>query len=162
MYRTAAMIAVTVIFWPTLAWSDWKYAHWRATPEQVAQASGGAAKVLPPAKRKKLPAPWDSETAAEGVYVDGDLHLQLSFSFDSKSGGLKCIVFSATEKTPDKLVKKMFVDLNGPPQTASNYKDLGMETFSWTTDKDQIGLTLMGTADSFATQCVPGTNPPYE
>ena len=162
MHRIGLLVAATVILMPTAAWSDWKYAHWGATPEQVAQASGGVAKVLPPAKRKKLPAPWNSETAAEGTYVEGDLHLHLSFSFDSKSGGLNCILFAATEKTPGKLLKKMFVELNGPPQTSNNFKDLEMETFSWSTDKDQIGLTLAGAAGSFATQCVPGTNPPYE
>ena len=162
MHRAIALIPVVVTLSPAMAWSDWKYAHWGATPEQVAQASGGAVKVLPAAQRKKHAAPWSSETAAKGTYVDGALHLALSFSFDSKRGGLSCIVFEAAENSPDDLLKQMFINLNGRPQTADDHKDLGMQTFSWSTGKDQIGLTLMTDGGSFATQCLPGTNPPVE
>lgn len=162
MLRAAITAAVLATLLPTSAWADWKYAHWGMNPDQVARASGGAVKVLPSAKRKTHPAPWNSQTAAEGTYTDGDLHLTLSFSFDLKNGGLNCIIFNAMDKAPDKLFKQMFVSLNGPPQTASRYKDLGMETFSWSTAKDQVGLTLMGDGESLATQCVPGTNPPFE
>jgi len=162
MIRIATVIAAVALILPTSARADWKYAHWGMKPDQLALASGGAVQVLAPAKHKKHPAPWNSETAAEGTYVDGALHVDLSFSFDSKSGGLNCIIFTTAKKAPDKLFKQMFVDLNGPPQKASSSKDLGMETFSWSTAKDEIGLTLMGDGDSLATQCVPGTNPPFE
>jgi hypothetical protein len=57
MHRAIALIPVVVTLSPAMAWSDWKYAHWGATPEQVAQASGGAVKVLPAAQRKKHAAP---------------------------------------------------------------------------------------------------------
>lgn len=162
MRRIITLISVFGILSPSLAWSDWKYAHWGAKPEQLAQASGGAVKVLPLKKRKKHPAPWNSVTAAEGAYVDGSLHLNLSFSFDSQSGGLNCIIFEAAKHSPANLLKQMFIALNGRPQKAANYKNLGMETFAWATSKDQIGLTIMGEETSFATQCVPGTNPPFE
>ena len=162
MRHVIAGILTVALLTPTLAWSDWKYARWGATPEQVAQASGGAVRVLPAGKRKKHPQPWNSETAAAGTYVEGALHLDLSFSFDLKSGGLNCIVFSAVGNSPDSLFKQMFVGLNGAPQTSEDHKDLGMQTFSWSGKKDQVGLTLMKAGGSFATQCVPGANPPVE
>jgi hypothetical protein len=163
MRRTAALVAVLPMLMPTVAWCDWKYAHWGATPEQLAQASGGAVKVLPAAMRVKHSAPWNSTTAAKGSYVDGELRLNLSFSFDLKSGGLNCIIFESAGKSSDALMKRMFLGANGTPLTNANHKELGMETFSWSTRTDDIGLTLMGEGGgSFATQCVPGTNPPVE
>ncbi len=159
------MLISAVILAPAVARADWKYAHWGATPEQVAQASGGAVKALPPAQRKKHPDPWNSVTAARGTYVDGNLRLNLTFSFDLKSGGLNCIVFESVDGSSGKLLQKMFVGLYGPPKTSANHQDIGigMQTFVWSMKKDDVGLTLMSSDDSsFATQCVPGTIPPVE
>jgi hypothetical protein len=161
MRRATIVILAMGLALPGLAWSDWRYAHWGQSPDELAAASGGAIKVLPPPARKKHSAPWNSETAAIGTYIEGALRLRLSFSFDLKSGGLSCVVFEAQDGSPNELLKKMFVSENGPPQTAANDKSLGMETLSWSKPKDQIGLTLMA-EHSFATQCKPGTNPPVE
>lgn len=162
MFRTCMLlVALTLI--PVLTRADWKYAHWGATPEQLAQASGGAVKALPPASREKHAAPWDSFTAARGTYVEGNLRLDLVFSFDQKSGGLNCIVFTSAKGSPGKLLKEMFFRLYGAPKTSANHEDIGigMQNFVWRTNKDQIGLTLMAEDDSsFATQCVPGGIPP--
>lgn len=159
-HATIVILALGIAL-PSLAWSDWKYARWGQNPDEVAAASGGAVKVLPAAARKKHAAPWNSETAAAGTYIDGALRLRLSFSFDLKGGGLSCIVFEALDGSPNELLKKMFVSQNGPPQSANNDKTLGMETLAWSSPKDQVGVTLMS-EHSFATQCKPGTNPPVE
>jgi hypothetical protein len=157
------MLIATLMLVPALSRADWKYAHWGATPEQLAQASGGAVKALPPATRVKHPAPWDSMTAARGTYVEGNLHLDLVFSFDLKSGGLNCIVFTSAKGSPGKLLKEMLIKQYGAPKTSANHEDLGvgMQNFVWRTSKDEIGLTLLAEDDSsFATQCVPGGIPP--
>ena len=117
-----------------------------------------AVKVLPAAKRQEYAAPYNSVSAAEGTYVDGKLRVDLRFFFDLKSGGLNCIIFNSVSQAAGVPLKKMFVGLNGAPQVSTNQKELGMQTFSWTTKKDQIGLTLMDD-EAFATQCVPGTQP---
>ena len=163
--RTNLALIAAVTLAPAVAQADWKYAHWGATPEQLAQASGGAVKVLPPAQRTHHGDPWNSVTSARGTYVDGNLRLKLTFSFDLKSGGLNCIVFESADGSSGKLLQKMFVGLYGPPKTSSNLKDIGvaMQTFVWSMPKDSVGLTLMASDDSsFATQCVPGSIPPVE
>lgn len=158
MRRVGAMAAVIVTLMPTLAWGDWEYAHWGMKPDQVAQASGGAVKVLPPAKRKQHQNPFNSETAAEGTYSEGALRLNLSFSFDLKTGGLTCIIFSSSGQ--DELLKQSFIRRHGTPQSTGGFPDAGMTTFTWT-QQDEVGLTLMN-GPSFATQCKPGTIPPLE
>ena len=158
MQRITPVLATMAFLTPSMAWSDWKYAHWGATPEQVALASAGAVKVLPAAKRQKHAAPYNSMSAAEGSYVDGKLRVNLRFFFDLKSGGLNCIIFNSVSQSAGEPLKKMFVGLNGSPHVSRNNKGLGMQTFSWSTKKDEIGLTLMD-GDAFATQCVPRTQP---
>jgi hypothetical protein len=160
MFRNFMLIAALILV-PALARADWKYAHWGATPEQLALASGGAVKVLPAASREKHADPWNSMTAARGTHVEGDLRLDLVFSFDLKSGGLNCIVFNSAKGSSGKLLRKMFFQLYGPPQTTANHEGIGMQNFVWRTSTDQVGLTLMAEDDSsFATQCVPGGIPP--
>jgi hypothetical protein len=162
MFRNFILVAALICV-PALARADWKYAHWGATPEQLAQASAGAVKALPPASRERHAAPWNSMTAARGTYVEGNLRLNLVFSFDLKSGGLNCIVFTSAKGSPGKLLQKMLFGLYGPPKTSANHEDIGvgMQNFVWRTNKDEIGLTLLAEDDSsFATQCVPGGIPP--
>jgi len=161
MFRNLMLIAVLILV-PALSRADWKYAHWGATPEQLAQASGGTVKVFPPASREKHAAPWNSMTAARGTYVEGSLRLDLVFSFDQKSGGLNCIVFTSVKGSPGKLLQKMLLGLYGPPQSTTHEDaGIGMQNFVWRTAKDQIALTLLAEDDSsFATQCVPGGIPP--
>lgn len=161
MSRFAIVIAVLAMLMPTLAWGDWEYVHWGMTPDQVAQASSGAVNVLPPAKRKKHPAPFNSETAAEGVYTDGALRLNLSFSFDLKNGGLTCVIFTTVDPSQNELFKQSFIRRHGPPDDTGGFSDAGMDTFTWF-KPDEIGLTLMKDGQSFATQCKPGTIPPLD
>jgi hypothetical protein len=158
--RLATLIAIPAMLAPTLAWGNWEYARWGMSPEQVAQASGGTVKVLPPAERKKHPA-YNSETAAAGTYSEGALRLGLSFSFDLKNGGLTCVVFTGLDRSQNELLKQSFIRRNGPPQTTGGLPDGSMDTLAWY-KQDEIGLTLMRNDPSFATQCKPGTIPPIE
>ena len=158
MRQFAPAIALTLMLMPTLARADWEYAHWGMTPDQVAAASGGTVKVLPPALRKKH-VEFNSETAADGTYAEGALRLNLSFSFDLKNGGLTCVIFASPDPSQNELFKRSFVSRHGPPQEAGGFKDAGMATFTWY-KPDEIGLTLMTSGPSFASQCKPGTIPP--
>jgi hypothetical protein len=160
MPRLATMIAVPLMLAPTVAWSDWEYARWGMSPDQLARASGGAVTVLPPEQRKKHPA-FGSETAASGAYAEGALRMKLSFSFDLTNGGLTCIIFTEAGAPQDELLKQSFVRRNGPPHETGGYKEAGMETFAWS-KTDEIGLTLMKNGPSFVTQCKPGNVPPLE
>jgi hypothetical protein len=166
MKRLTTLLFAVSLLSSASAWADWKYAKWGAKPDEVAKASGGAVTVLPAAKRVKHAEPYlHSETAATGTYVDGDLTLKLSFSFDAKTGGLTCIAFDLPKKSSMATATKMkdlFVALNGKSLTHNETESVGMETFAWSTPKDQVGVTLMDTADeSFATQCSPGNIPPF-
>jgi hypothetical protein len=161
MGRFAIVVAVLAMLMPTLAWGDWDYVHWGMTPEQVAQASGGAVNVLPPAKRTTHPAPFNSETAAEGLYTEGALKLNLSFSFDLKSGGLTCVIFASEDPSQNELFKQSFMRRYGPPDDTGGFADAGMYTYTWY-KPDEVGLTLMEGGQSFASQCKPGTIPPLE
>jgi hypothetical protein len=153
-----AIAALLLLMAPGVARADWEYAHWGMKPEEVAQASGGAVKVLPPAKWKRHPAPFDSETAATGTFTEGALHLTLSFSFDPRTKGLTCIVFNSTGQ--DDLFRDSFLHRYGTPRATADHPEYGMKTFEWR-GRDEVGLTLMAGA-SFATQCLPGTIPPIE
>ena len=142
---------------PASAWADWDYAHWGMTPDQVAEASGGAAKVLAPAMRTRHAAPFDSETAAAGTYSDGALTLDLSFSFDLTTNGLTCIILTAADPSQNDMLKDSLVRRYGPPQDTGGLP--AMQTFTWY-KPDEVGLTLIAGAQSFASVCKPGTIPP--
>jgi hypothetical protein len=161
MSGVAGVIAIAVILTPTFAWADWDYAHWGMTPDQVAQASGGAVKVLAPAMRTQHAAPFDSVTAASGTYVEGALKLSMSFSFDLTTNGLSCIIFETMDPSQNKTLKESFARRYGPPQTTGGAPDLGMDSFAWY-KPDEVMLTLMTDSGSFASVCKPGTQPPFE
>ena len=63
--------------------------------------------------------------------MDGALKLNLSFSFDLKTGGLTCIVFSTSDQSENELLKQFFTRQDGPPKSTQKLVDLGMETLAW-------------------------------
>jgi hypothetical protein len=93
MRAMLAAIAIFVVLAPH-ARADWEYTKWGMTPEQVAGASKGAVKVVPAADRyKNEDDHW--EIAAQGSHSDGPLSLNIGFTFDTKAGGLKCVLYNA-------------------------------------------------------------------
>ena len=154
----SALAGLFLVMLSTPASADWEYTRWGMSPEQVAQASGGAVKVLPPGKRRHHPAPFSSETAAEGTFTEGALRLEVSFSFDLQSTGLTCVVLNSSGQ--DELLRQSFFRRLGKPQSTDDHAAAGMKTFTWR-GKDEVGLTLMN-GSSFATECKRGTIPPIE
>lgn len=73
--------------------ANWAYTQWGMTPEQVAAASQGAVQVLPPSQRTRNDADqW--EMAARGTYKDGGLMVDAGFTFDTRHGGLRCVLYN--------------------------------------------------------------------
>lgn len=122
---------------PSAANADWAYTHWGMTPEQVAAASAGGVMVLPPAKRTRDDADhW--EIAAEGSYTDGMLTFPVGFTFDTQSGGLKCVMYNALGNDVEALRIAM-VKRYGNPSAESDF--MSSHTMTWRTP-DSIELTI--------------------
>jgi hypothetical protein len=75
--------------------ADWAYTHWGMSQDDVVAASNGRVQKLPTADRTRDDADhW--ELAAQGTYIDGTLRMPVGFTFDTKTGGLKCVMYNAT------------------------------------------------------------------
>lgn len=122
---------------PSSANADWAYTHWGMTPEQVVAASSGTATVMPPAQRTREDADhW--ELAAEGTYVDNALHLSVGFTFDTQSGGLKCVMYNAREAEVTTL-QQLLIKRYGKALKDSSFG--GTQIMTW--DKpDKIELVI--------------------
>lgn len=145
----AAIVFVSVLV--PHARADWGYTKWGMTPEQVAGASKGAVKVVPVAGRYRNEEDhW--EIAAQGTFRAATLTLDVGFTFDLKTGGLKCVLYNATGQDVEAL-KDMMIKDHGPPAKESNYGSA--RSLSWTTP-DQIGLVIAQKAGTaVVTHCAP-------
>jgi hypothetical protein len=118
--------------------ADWAYTRWGMTPEQVAKASNGGIHVIPEAERKTVE---DAKlrTGAEGTYKDGDLTLNVGFSFDTTTGGLKCVFYSVSDGRQNAVLRDLLVKRFGEPSGRSSLPAIGMNAMNW--DKpDEIYL----------------------
>jgi hypothetical protein len=104
---------------PTAAMADWAYTHWGMTAEQVVAASGGSVKLLPPGERTRNdPDQW--ELAAQGNFLDGALTLPVGFTFDTKTGGLQCVMYNASGSDVE-VLRGLLDKRYGKPKTESDY-----------------------------------------
>jgi hypothetical protein len=107
--------------------ADWAYTHWGMSPEQVAAASGGSVKVLDVGKQTRDDADhW--VLAAQGSFVEGALNLDVGFTFDTRTNGLKCVMYNATGDDVANL-KAALVRRYGKPASTSSYGPT--ETSTW-------------------------------
>lgn len=148
-----AILAAIPIFAAVVssARADWEYTKWGMTPEQVVSASKGAVTVLPAADRYKNEEDhW--EIAAQGSHKDGSLNLSVGFTFDTKAGGLKCVMYNA-EGQAAALLKGTMIRRYGPPQKESSL--FGSQTLEWTTP-DHIEFVMGQKAvAAVVTHCAP-------
>jgi hypothetical protein len=130
--------AVAVLAWWTPpAMADWAYTHWGMTPDQVAAASAGAVNVLPAAKRTRNDDDhW--EIAVEGSYADGPLRLPVGFMFDTRHGGLTCVLLNAIGSDAEAL-RQVLGARYGKPTKDSQF--LSAQTVTWRTP-DNVELTI--------------------
>ncbi len=137
---------------PSAAMADWAYTHWGMTPEQVAAASSGAAKVLPPAQRTRYEEDhW--ELAVEGTFNDGPLRLSVGFTFDTRGGGLKCVMYNVLGADVE-VLRAALLKRYGKPGHESSFA--GSTTQVWTTP-DHIDLVVgENPTAAVVNHCAPG------
>jgi hypothetical protein len=117
--------------------ADWEYTKWGMTPEQVASASKGAVSVVAPAARNRDEADH-SEIGAQGAYASDQFQRDVEFTFDTRSGGLKCVTYNALGDDAIKL-KAALISHYGAPSRESEF--LGSHSSVWT-KPDSIEYTL--------------------
>jgi opacity protein-like surface antigen len=120
----SAMLAIGL---SSAASADWAYTHWGMSPEQVAAASGGSVKVLGVGKQTRDEADhW--VLAAQGSTVQDGLNLGVGFTFDTRTNGLKCVMYNALGNDVATL-KAALVRRYGKPASVNSYGSA--ETLAW-------------------------------
>lgn len=155
MHRTLVTAAAALALSATAARADWAYTHWGMTPEQVAQASGGAVHVIPEAERRTI-TEADLQTGAEGTYADGAVKLQVKFGFDTNTGGLSCVIYAVQDAAQGDALKEAMIKRYGQPENTSGLPAIGMTEVSWS-KPDDISLTQSTGERAFVIHCA---NPP--
>ena len=116
--------------------ADWEYTKWGMTPEQVAKASQGTVKVIPPDKRTREDAD-QTEVAAEGKYLTEKLALDVGFVF-AAGGGLTCVMYNALGDDALRL-GKILAGRYGAPAKESDF--MSSHTTLWV-KPDEIEYTI--------------------
>ena len=147
-----AMVFVAVPDGAPVARADWGFTHWGMTPEQVVGASGGTAHLIAPAARNRdVAGHW--ELAVEGVVHDGGLTLDGGYMFDTRGGGLTCVMYNAMGDDVSKL-RDSLVARYGRPREDSEFGPL--RTLTWQTP-DKLDLAINQTPLAAAvSHCAPG------
>jgi hypothetical protein len=147
----SSIALVMILVGPSVARADWGFTHWGMTPEQVVSASDGTAHMIAPANRQRDDADhW--EVAAEGDVHDGGLTLDGGYMFDTRGGGLTCVMYNATGDDVAKL-RDSLVARYGQPRKDSAFGPL--RTLTWQTP-DQIELAINQTPlAAVVTHCAP-------
>jgi hypothetical protein len=152
-YKTliADVLGAIVAGSPSIAVADWAYTHWGMTPEQVVSATGGTVTLLSPSERTRNEADhW--ELAAEGTYAEGLLKLHVGFTFDTKKGGLECVMYNVMGEEVAPLQKSM-VSRYGKPLHESSFAS--STSMDWRTP-DEIELVIgQKPLAAVVTHCVP-------
>jgi hypothetical protein len=121
------IVGALALWPPSVAKADWAYTHWGMTPDQVVAASGGTVALLPPSERTRND--YDGwELAVQGTYMTGSLRLPVGFTFDTKGGGLKCVMFNAMEDDVAAL-RHMMQEQYGKPAGESSFASLTTATW---------------------------------
>ena len=152
--RTAVAAFALAALVPPAARADWAYTTWGMTPEQVAGASNGTAKVLAKTQRTEDPE-TGYEIAAAGTATNGPADLVVSFLFE-KRGGLQCVRMTPPPKNPtqNEIVKGMAVMQYGAPTRQTPHA--GGETEVWQKPADVIIMDIIdGGTVAFVLDCQP-------
>jgi len=123
--------------------ADWEYTRWGMTPEQVAAASKGMVKVLP-ANARNTQGLANLQEAAAGTHKDGNLLLDVRFSFNTGTNGLDCVTYALRNAAQNALLKDTLTKRYGPPQKQGGIPDIGLEETSWTKADDIDFATVKG------------------
>jgi hypothetical protein len=137
--RIVVLASATLISAVPVAKADWAYATWGMSPEQVAKASNGGVHVIPEAQRKTTEEA-NLRTGAEGLYKDGEVDLRVAFAFDAKTGGLKCVFYTAVDSAKNTALRDLMIKRHGEPQGHSDIPAIGMVAMNWDKPPDEIDL----------------------
>lgn len=142
MRKTIVAIILTILLAPLQARADWAYTTWGMTPEQVVEASGGAATLVPPAERREAAG---RELGAQGNFKDGHILLHVLFGFDAKTHGLTCVFYNVADKAQNARLKYRLTERYGAPR-GNEIAGVGM--WHWS-KPDSIDMqTMTGVASS--------------
>jgi hypothetical protein len=155
MTRSAKLgiLGLLCLVLPANARADWEYTRWTMTPAEVVRASGGTARMVPPAERRRIEEA-KLEYAAEGSLADGPLRLRVRFSFDTRSGKLACVAYAVTSEAQNDLLRTWLVERYGPPTSEGGLPVIGMRTLGWK-NPDEIDLTITQGEPAFVLHCAP-------
>ena len=134
---------------PSVALADWSFTRWGMTPQQVVDASGGTAHLLAPAERTRSD---DWEVSVKGSIHEAGLTLQGGYMFDTRRGGLICVLYNAVGDNVGKLRDSLIARYGRP-----NDNTFGpLQDLTWQTP-DEIELAIDQTRLTAAvTHCAPG------
>ena len=132
--------------------ANWEYTQWGMSPAEVVAASHGAVHLIAP-QRRTGPSGPDIETAAEGVFVDGKLHLDVSFGFKGHGGGLVLVTYLVQDATQNEALRDRLVHALGLPTPSG---DEAMGSGFWRkAGQDAIELTISDEGPAFVMQQPP-------
>ena len=144
--RAAALLCLAL---SPRAEADWEYTRWGMTPAQVVAASHGAVHLIPPEHRLGPTRP-DVETSAEGIFADGKLRLNVSFSFSGHGGGLVLVSYLVQDASQNKLLRDRLVHAYGTPAPSGD-ADLGSGVWRHP-GQDVVDLSISDESPAFVVQ----------
>ena len=148
-YTMAACVIVLLMGKPVLA--DWEFTKWGMTPAQVIAGSSGVVKAMPNEDVKRDDSDYWEISLRGDIKVAGRTR-PASFMFDTRTGGLRCVIYNALGSDAA-VLKQELVSKYGPGK-----EDIfgNMQSIDWIAP-DEITLGYNETARSATVMhCRPG------
>lgn len=139
MPRRAVLLAALPLLAASPAAAHWEYTRWGMTEAQVAAASRGAVRALPPGERRPVPA-TRMEYRAAAEFRSGGLSLSVAFAFDGRSGGLVCVSGRGGPGQGPALRARLERAFGQPQERAADPRT-GVTVLGWT-QPDEIDLQI--------------------
>jgi hypothetical protein len=153
MPRRALLLAALPLLAASPAAAHWEYTRWGMTEAQVAAASRGAARPLPPGERRPVPsARMEYRMAAE--FRAGGLNLSVAFAYDGRTGGLVCVSARGGPGQGPALRARLERAL-GQPQERAVDPATGVTVLGWTRP-DEVDLQIAGDGSVTLLHCARG------
>ena len=149
MNRYLFIAAVVSAATPALA--DWEFTRWGMTPAQVMAGSAGMVKAVPKEEIKRDDADhWEISLRGD-IKINGKTR-PASFMFDTKSGGLRCVIYNGLGSDAGSLKQELMNKYgSGKEETFGD-----MQSFDWVAP-DDISLMYNEKGRSAAVMhCRPG------
>lgn len=119
LMRFISLVAVFVTL-SVPARADWKFTKWGMTPEQVVEASAGAARMSTPDEvSENSPADGSAKALATMPYDAGDIHFNVAFDF-GRDNKLRVIVLTVTSGDIGYKLQNALVAKYGAPLEPDN------------------------------------------